>query len=63
MRCFSVRLDETTLQNPEAANTANVIYSIDSIDGDSSDLILNPYGMALLTNDIKNMIIIFPTTK
>ncbi|MDR1221621.1 MAG: hypothetical protein LBL07_01905 [Tannerella sp.] len=49
------RLDETTLQNPEAANTANVIYSIDSIDGVSSDLILNPYGMVLLTNDIKKI--------
>jgi hypothetical protein len=47
------RLDGTTLQNPEATNTSNVIYSIDSIAGVPSDIILNPYGMILLTNDIK----------
>jgi hypothetical protein len=49
------RLDGTTLQNSEAANTTNVIYSIDSIDDVPSDLILNLYGMALLTNDIKKI--------
>jgi hypothetical protein len=47
-------LDETTLQNPEASNTSNVIYSVDKITFDvPSDMELNPYGMVLLTNDIK----------
>jgi hypothetical protein len=49
------RLDETALQDPEAANTANVIYSTDSIGSVPSNMVLNPYDMALLTNDRKKI--------
>ncbi|MDR1810681.1 MAG: hypothetical protein LBR34_09830 [Prevotella sp.] len=49
------RLDATTLQNPEATNTENVKYAVERIANLPSDITLNPYGMALLTNyEIKN---------
>jgi xylan 1,4-beta-xylosidase len=47
------RLDESTLQNPAEANTNKAIYSADSMENVPSALLLNPYGMVLLTN-IKN---------
>jgi hypothetical protein len=44
------RLDGATLQNPAEANTRNVVYSIEDIAKIPSDIVLNPYGMVLLTD-------------
>jgi xylan 1,4-beta-xylosidase len=44
------RLDESTLQNPDEANTSKAVYSIESITNVPEGIELNPYGMVLLTD-------------
>ncbi|MDR1224739.1 MAG: hypothetical protein LBL07_17965 [Tannerella sp.] len=46
-----LRLDGTTLQNPAEANTKNAVYSVEDIAKIPSDIVLNPYGMVLLTDN------------
>jgi xylan 1,4-beta-xylosidase len=50
-KMVAMRLDESTVLNPELANTSGVRYGVDVMPKVPQDILLLPYGMILLSDD------------